>query len=63
MVKKSNVRKFGGKKDKRNKKDNRTKKAKESRKEKMMHFGYEKVGSDDEVHAHEDLMKFGKDIL
>jgi hypothetical protein len=59
MVKKNSVKRFGGKKDKRGKPGKKNK-AKEKRKEKMMHFGYEKVGSDNEMQEHEDLMKFGK---
>jgi len=53
---------FGAKKEKRDKraKSKAKKVARDKRKEKQMHFDYEKVGSDDEMNQHEDLMEFGK---
>ena len=51
-------KRFGAKKDKRGK-QKWTKKAKERRNEKVMHYNYERIGSDDEAKEHEDLMKFG----
>lgn len=61
MVKRKAIKSFGSKKEKRDKKSkkNKMKKSRDARKEKQMHFNYERLGSDDEIQEHEDLMKFG----
>lgn len=51
-------RQYGAKKEKRGK-QKWSKKAKEKRKQKMEARTYERVGSDEEMKEHEDLMKFG----
>ena len=41
-------------------KKNRRDKDKAGRKEKMMHFNYERIGSDDGQDQEDDVLKFGK---